>query len=135
MPVDFLSDSEAAKYGRYAGPPSRAEMEKIFFPRQRGHGPHQGHRGQHIRCGFALQLVTVRYLGCFLADPLEVPNEVLGVVAARLGIEDPSCVKRYTSSAWHRHPYPHRPPAPPPHPPRSPLSLPASLARSARPCM
>ncbi|WP_236050726.1 hypothetical protein [Nonomuraea cypriaca] len=31
MPVDFLSDSEAAKYGRYDGPPTRAEMEKIFF--------------------------------------------------------------------------------------------------------
>lgn len=34
MPVDFLSDflsdSEAAKYGRSAGPPSRAEMEKIL---------------------------------------------------------------------------------------------------------
>ncbi|HUR08535.1 MAG TPA: DUF4158 domain-containing protein [Nonomuraea sp.] len=29
MPVDFLSDSEAAKYGRYDGSPSRAEMEKI----------------------------------------------------------------------------------------------------------
>lgn len=56
----------------------------------------KGHRGRHIRCGFALQLVTVRYLGCFLADPLEVPNEVLDVVAAQLQIEDPSCVKRYT---------------------------------------
>ncbi|MFG1948731.1 DUF4158 domain-containing protein [Nonomuraea sp. NPDC048826] len=40
--------------------------------------------------------MTVRYLGCFLADPLEVPNEVLDVVAGQLGIEDPSCVKRYT---------------------------------------
>ncbi|WP_442941933.1 DUF4158 domain-containing protein [Nonomuraea sp. NBC_00507] len=67
------------------------------FSRQRGHGPHRGHRGRHIRCGFALQLVTVRYLGRFLADPLEVPNEVLDVVAAQVGIEDPSCVKRYTS--------------------------------------
>ncbi|GAA2214821.1 hypothetical protein GCM10009850_102870 [Nonomuraea monospora] len=44
--------------------------------------------------------MTVRYLGCFLADPLEVPNEVLDevldVVAAQLHIDDPSCVKRYT---------------------------------------
>jgi Domain of unknown function (DUF4158) len=43
-----------------------------------------------------LQLVTVRYLGCFLADPLAVPTEVVGVVAGQLGIADPSCVKRYT---------------------------------------
>ncbi|MEV4170211.1 DUF4158 domain-containing protein [Nonomuraea sp. NPDC049709] len=96
MPVDFLSDSEAAKYGRYDGPPSRAEMEKIFFLDNENLALIKGHRGRQIRCGFALQLVTVRYLGCFLADPLEVPNEVLDVVAAQLGIEDPSCVKRYT---------------------------------------
>ncbi|MFG1710736.1 DUF4158 domain-containing protein [Nonomuraea sp. M3C6] len=96
MPVDFLSDSEAAKYGRYDGPPSRAEMEKIFFLDNEDMALIKGHRGRHIRCGFALQLVTVRYLGCFLADPLEVPNEVLDVAAAQLGIDDPSCVKRYT---------------------------------------
>ncbi|MFB4272979.1 DUF4158 domain-containing protein [Nonomuraea sp. GTA35] len=46
----------------------------------------KGHRGRHIRYGFALQLVTIRYLGCFLADPLEVPNKVLDVVAGQLGI-------------------------------------------------
>lgn len=43
-----------------------------------------------------MQLVTVRYLGCFLADPLAVPTEVVDVVAGQLGIADPSCVKRYT---------------------------------------
>jgi hypothetical protein len=31
MPVEFLTDDEAASYGRYAGPPSQAELEKIFF--------------------------------------------------------------------------------------------------------
>ncbi|MER5322937.1 DUF4158 domain-containing protein [Streptosporangium roseum] len=96
MPVDFLSDSEATKYGRYDGPPSRVEMEKIFFLDNEDMALIKAHRGRHIRCGFALQLVTMRYLGCFLADPLEVPNEVLDVVAGQLGIEDPSCVKRYT---------------------------------------
>jgi hypothetical protein len=49
-----------------------------------------------VELGFALQLVTVRYLGCFLADPLAVPTEVVDVVAAQLEISDPSCVKRYT---------------------------------------
>ncbi|MEV1249384.1 DUF4158 domain-containing protein [Nonomuraea sp. NPDC050022] len=88
--VDFLSDSEAANYGRYDGPPSWAEMEKIFFLDNEDMALIKAHPGWHIRCGFALQLVTVRYLGCFLVDPLEVPNEVLDVVAARLGIEDPS---------------------------------------------
>ncbi|MEV0632724.1 hypothetical protein ACI2LC_37585 [Nonomuraea wenchangensis] len=46
MPVDFLSDSEAAKYGRYDGPPSRAEMEKIFFLDNEDRGD------QHLRPHF-----------------------------------------------------------------------------------
>jgi hypothetical protein len=92
MPVDFLSDSEAAKYGRYDGPPSQAEMEKIFFLHNEDMALIKGHRGRHIQCGFALQLVTFRYLGCFLADPLEVLNEVLDVVA-QPGIDDPPCVR------------------------------------------
>lgn len=44
----------------------------------------------------ALHLVTVRYLGTFLIDPLDVPTEVTDYVAGQLGIADPSCVKRYT---------------------------------------
>lgn len=32
----------------------------------------------------------------FLADPLDVPDELVGYLAEQLGIEDPSCVKRYT---------------------------------------
>lgn len=31
MPVEFLTDQEAAAYGSYQGVPSRAEMEKLFF--------------------------------------------------------------------------------------------------------
>ncbi|MEV6868811.1 DUF4158 domain-containing protein [Streptosporangium subroseum] len=98
MPVDFLSDDVVAKYGRFHGPPSRMAMEKLFFlddadlkliNRRR-------QRGDHVRLGFALQLTTVRYLGTFLADPLDVPIEVVDVLAAQLDIADPSCVKRYT---------------------------------------
>ena len=39
--------------------------------------------------------MTVRYLGTLLSDPLDVPTEVTDYRAAQLGIEDPSCVKRY----------------------------------------
>ena len=43
--------------------------------------------------------MTVRWLGTFLEDPLDVPGEVLDFVAGQLGIADPSCVKRYTERA------------------------------------
>src|SRR5450755_2707984 len=49
-----------------------------------------------LKIRFALQLVTVRHVGAFLADPLDVPLVVLGYVAAQIGVTDPSCVKRYT---------------------------------------
>ena len=40
--------------------------------------------------------MTVRWLGTFLEDPLDVPGEVLDFVAGQLGIANPAVVKRYT---------------------------------------
>ena len=31
MPVEFLTDDEAAAYGRYADAPSQADLERVFF--------------------------------------------------------------------------------------------------------
>jgi hypothetical protein len=31
MPVAFLTDDEAAGYGRYAVAPSQADLERVFF--------------------------------------------------------------------------------------------------------
>ena len=54
-------------------------------------------RGVVITTGSgSMQLVTVRHVGAFLGDPLDVPLVVLDYVAAQLGVADPSCVKRYT---------------------------------------
>ena len=39
--------------------------------------------------------MTVRSVGTFLADPVDVPTEVVDYVAAQLGVGDPSCVKAY----------------------------------------
>jgi hypothetical protein len=48
-----------------------------------------------MKLGFSLQLVTVRWAGAFLEDPLDVPVVVLDFVAEQLGIADPSGVKKY----------------------------------------
>lgn len=96
MPVEFLTDDEAAAYGRYAGPPSRADLERAFFLDDEDRAQVALRRGQHMRLGFALQLVTVRWLGTFLEDPIDVPGAVLEFVAGQLGVEDPSRVKLYT---------------------------------------
>jgi hypothetical protein len=31
MPVEFLMDDEAAVYGRFTGPPSQADLARVFF--------------------------------------------------------------------------------------------------------
>ena len=63
------------------------------------------HRGEHMKLRFSLQLVTVRWVGAFLEDPLDVPVVVLDFVAERLGIADASQVKRYTERTKTRFDY------------------------------
>ena len=96
VPVEFLTDEEAARYGRYSGPLSRPVLEKLFYLDDEDRRLIERRHRPHLMLGFAVQLVTVRYLGTFLNDPLDVPTEVIHYVAEQLGIKDPSCVKRYT---------------------------------------
>lgn len=96
MPVEFLSDEQVAAYGRFDGVPSRPELERFFFLDDADLDLIAKRRSAHNQLGFALQLGTVRYLGTFLPDPLAVPWPVVDYLAAQLGIDDPSVVKRYT---------------------------------------
>ncbi|MQB02355.1 MAG: DUF4158 domain-containing protein, partial [Actinobacteria bacterium] len=87
---------EAAAYGRYAGVPSQADLERVFFLDDEDRALIERRRGGHMKLGYALQLVTVRWVGSFLED---VPVVVLDFVSEQLGIADPSTVKRYTERA------------------------------------
>jgi Domain of unknown function (DUF4158) len=69
MPVEFLTDDEAAAYDLYAGTPSQADLDRVFFLDDDDLKLVGKHRGEHMRAGFSLQLVTVRWLGKFLEDP------------------------------------------------------------------
>jgi Domain of unknown function (DUF4158) len=95
MPVEFLTDDEAAAYGRYAEVPSQADLERVFFLDDGDMDLVSQRRGDHMKAGFALQLVTVRWLGTFLDDPLDVPVPVLEFVAGQLGMADPLVARKY----------------------------------------
>ncbi|MEY2442645.1 MAG: hypothetical protein QOJ46_2071, partial [bacterium] len=84
-----------AAFGRFGGVPSREVLDRVFFLDDADLELIDRRRDAHNRLGFALQLTTQRWLGTFLADPTDVPDEVLVYVARRLGVEDPSCVERY----------------------------------------
>jgi len=93
--VEFLTDAQAGAFGRFAGPPSREQLERYFFLDDSDLGLVAGRRRDHNRLGFSLQMTTARFLGTFLADPVDVPWTVIEFLASQLGIADPSCVKAY----------------------------------------
>lgn len=84
MPVSFLSQVQREQYGRYSGAPTPEELGRHFHLDDIDLEQISRKRGDHNRLGFAVQLCTVRYLGTFLDDPLEVPLPVLHTLSRQL---------------------------------------------------
>jgi hypothetical protein len=99
MPVEFLTDEQAAAYGCFKEVPTRPELERFFFLDSDDLDLVALRRTDAHRVGIALQICTVRYIGLFLEDPLDVPWPVVEYLAEQLGICDPSCVKQYVERA------------------------------------
>lgn len=99
MPMEFLTDAQVAGYGCFDGVPSRADLERFFLLDDADKDLLGDRRGDHNRLGLMLQATTVRFVGRFLEDPLDVPWPVVEYLAGQLGIADASCVKRYTDRA------------------------------------
>ncbi|WP_327151567.1 Tn3 family transposase [Nocardia sp. NBC_01329] len=90
-----MRDEVVVEYGRF-GALSRVELERFFYLDDEDRKLIAARRRGHNRLGFAIQLVTVRYLGLFLADPLDVPADLVAYLAEQLDIADPGCVSAYT---------------------------------------
>ena len=62
MPVEFLTDDEAVAYGRYAGVPGAGDLDRVLSLTTIDLALVGRHCGEHMRAGFALQLLTVPWL-------------------------------------------------------------------------
>jgi len=99
----FVLQDSGCRYGRYTGDPSRAQLDRYFHLDAADRELVDVRRGERNCLGFAVQLGTVRFLGTFLADPIDVPELVVAHVAAQLGIPDPGMFKGYAqrrSTQW-----------------------------------
>ncbi|WP_225828520.1 DUF4158 domain-containing protein [Streptomyces naphthomycinicus] len=63
MPVDFLSDDQVSRYGRFAAEPTPSELEQFF--RVPGLEAARSKRAPANRLGFAVLWGSVRMLGVF----------------------------------------------------------------------
>jgi TnpA family transposase len=92
MPVEFLSDDQAARYGHFVGPPTADQLARYFYLSDADRSVVDERRTPRGRLGFAVQLGTVRFLGTFLSDLTEVPPVVVRTVGTSLGISDAEAV-------------------------------------------
>jgi len=88
MARDFLTPSQRRQYGQYEVDPDDAQLSRYFHLDDTDRAPVENCRGDYNRLGYASQLTTVRFLGTFLPDPTQVPDNVLQFIATQLTISN-----------------------------------------------
>jgi len=96
MPVKFLSDEQAARYGRYHADPSPEQLARFFYLSPQDIQFLAGYRRAYTQLGCAVQLGTLRFLGTFLSIPTQVPAVVVQTLAQQLHLSTEAWNGRYT---------------------------------------
>src|SRR5260370_35132769 len=95
MPVEYLTEAEHTRDGRDVGDPAPEHLARYFYLDDEDRALVAQRRGDHNRLWFALQIGTLRFLGVFLVDPVNIPIGVITYMATQLSIADPQCIVRY----------------------------------------
>ena len=103
MPVEFLTQAQKERHGRFIDEPSPEQLARHFHFDDIDHTLIARKRGAHNRLGFAIQLGTVRHLGAFLLDPIDVPRPVITYVGRQLHLDSSTSLLRYLERKQTRH--------------------------------
>lgn len=103
MPVEFLTEIQREHYGRFAGELSVVELAQHCHLDDKDRTLIKKRRGDHNRLGFAVQLCTVRCLGTFLPNPIDVPRNMVEFIAHQIGADELQCLPQYLDRKQTKH--------------------------------
>ena len=101
MPVDFLTEEQEQRYGCYTSEPSPAQLTRYFHLDDADRERIAACRGAYNKLGYALQLGTVRFLGTFLTNPIDVPAGVVRFLVTQLELAETINLEPYRDGRQH----------------------------------
>ena len=99
MPISFLSQAQRENYARFPSGLRSDIVANLFFLDDQDLEWISSKRGDFSRLGYAVQLVSVRFLGAFITDLAKIPYVVIERIALQIKVDDPSsCLVIYQNS-------------------------------------